>query len=1570
MADNIELFHGAGGGNKSATNTPDDLFSEDVIELALAISEGPIRGLSEGAKSFYVGGTPLMSQDGALNFQKFAIGVHPGYPEGMAKKLDLVLGGTASNSNVGVTLFSGSPVIRQTDSILRNRIDSLEVRINFSRLMRTDDKGNYKHKAVFQIEYKPASSGAWKSFYNQSQITLEGKTSGGVVKEFTVSVPRINDDYQIRVTKISPDSNEKVFVDMTFESFQMLTREPKAYPDTALIHLIGVATGQLTNVPDLLGVYDGLLVRVPTNYNPDTRTYDDTVPWNGSFKFAWTNNPAWILYEMIVNPRWGLAAHRLAVDANRFDFYLAARWCDTPVLVNDGPETRPRFTFNDIVSEPRPAMEMLNYVAGSFNAIVWDDLQGQIHLKVDKDEPAVMMFTPENVGAAGFEYTFTDIATRANDISVGFINPDLDWNEDRRRIPGVTTSEENIAQYGRIPLDFIAVGCTNAHEAITKAQVRLISALTETTMVSFTTTRQGAMLGLLDVILVADPVMGWSQSGRLTEYDSNFINFRDAIYIEEMKEYVVKLQTVEGIKEVRVLPEQIGHVYRFKLRTPLPPNIPRYTVFSLEETEGYGFAKPFRVTKVEEMDQYQFRISGIELNRNKYVQSESNTNLDEIQYSYKNPGLPGAPTNFTAESGDDHVIVDAVTGVTTTRIYTSWRRPSNIVVKSYELQYQRAGVDADWVSIPEIPGLNCYISPAEPGVAYNLRVRSISPKGTKSGWVQINAFFAVGLKVKPETVTSFTATGDLFQNILNWEFGNAPNILKVEVWGSNADDLGTASLLTDLSYPTNSWVHTGLDMGHTIYYWLRVQNTSRVFSDFTSPSRSARTVTDPDKITKLLIDQLDDSVLLPELRDRINLIDGPAELAGSVAAQLQAEARERAEAVSREIAERVNSIQAEAQKRADALLVEARTRTAALAAEALARATGITNEATTRQSGDEALAQTISTLSANTNNGIAAAIQQEAQARVDGDTATATLLTNLVATTKGQLTGLITEEQTARTDGDSALAQSILTLSAQNGNDITAAIQNEAKARVDGDTAVASQTATLVATTRNDIQALISTESTARATEDSAINTRQDALRTRVGNAESAITTLQSTTSNDSGATAQALNDIRARVGANESSISQLNYVAADSGSALARAVVQLTGRVGNAEGAITNETTLRINAVNAVASDLNAVRVRVGNSEGAINQLNYVSADSGSALARYVVSLGASNGDSSAAIANEASIRANGDSALGQRIDAVTARVGANEGSIGQLNYVSSDSGSALARSVVQLNSTVGGYSASIQNLSTTVNGLSAMQYIKLDVNGFVSGYGISSSGATSEFIVNASRFVIAIPGYEGRYPFIVGALNGTVVTAINGAVIADSTISVRSLIATSISAINANLGEITAGVARNSDWSNYINFNARPGTDDAFLVIAGGQTVFRANGTGAMARKLVTPPDIVASGNVSLNSPTIAYTTDPTVDIFTYYIDTGVFVNSSWSVATTDMYECSATISAGISSSGGCNGYSNATVVVGDGLGNSSFPVDNKIYIKFQFTAMGNNPDSARTIQIRGISWKLVRV
>lgn len=644
----IEIKGSKGGSSsQSQTVTPDNLRSKDTLEVLLALCEGPIQGLEDGARSFFVGDTVLQNTNGDYNFKTFSLSMFPGDED--PDPVYFALGGTGNNTNVNVSLASQLPVTRQTVS---GEIDFLEVRLSISRLLYSDPGGIFDTQLNFRIEYKPVSESNWKKFYGQD-LEIVGKTTSTYIKEFRQRVSRIDEPYEIRVTKLNPENvtGEYSFAkDVSWDSFQEIVSGQPEFPNTALIKLLGEASDQFSSLPQFSGIYKGMIIKVPSNYDPVTKTY--TGIWNGSFKTAWTDNPAWCLYDFVMNDRYGIKAYYQNINLDKYDVYEAAQWCDE--LVPDGKGgTHPRYTLNLYITEPRNGKELAKYIAGSFNATFFDDLNGKAYLRVDKDDSATHLFTPENVYEDGFEYSYIDMSTRYNDITVSFRNPDLDWIIDRRRVFDQALIDKN----GRIPFDFVAVGCINEQEALRRAKYKLITANTEVCLVSFTTNRLGQFVNVFDVMLIADPDMGYSITGRIKQAaeDGYSVTLRDPIYLEAGVGYDIEFVLSDGSIQLVSLTDEhaSGYVTELNFGTPIDTTrLPERTVFSLQNTTTIGVPRPFRVLSVEEVDGSpdHYKISGVNINRNKWYDSDNITDSDPIQYSVlPNPLNPPGATSVSFE---------------------------------------------------------------------------------------------------------------------------------------------------------------------------------------------------------------------------------------------------------------------------------------------------------------------------------------------------------------------------------------------------------------------------------------------------------------------------------------------------------------------------------------------------------------------------------------------------------------------------------------------------------------------------------------------------------------------------------------------------------------------------------------------------------------------------------------------------------------------------------------------------------------------------------------------------------
>lgn len=350
-----------------------------------------------------------------------------------------------------------------------------------------------------------------------SVIELKGKTTSGYTKDFVKGVPRQAQDWEIQVEKLSPDNEEFRTIVMTWESFQAVTQEARSYDNLAVARGLGQASDQFSGIPNFSGVYGCKIVRVPSNYDPITRHYDGA--WDGTWKLAHTDNPAWCLYDLLTNELYGLKYYYPQLNVDRYSFYDAAKWCDE-LVPRPGGGYQPRYTYNDKIDQPRNAIELVYHIAGIFGGVPISDLNGTVGLKLDKPGLPVQIFGPESITPEGFQYSFSDVTQRPNDITVKFLNPNLDFEEDVRQVYNQTLIDEN----GRIPDEMVALGCNDVFEAQRRAFRRLLQANTEITTVTFQTARMGLGLEIFDLIGIVDPHMNWGVSGRVKAFDPTASN--------------------------------------------------------------------------------------------------------------------------------------------------------------------------------------------------------------------------------------------------------------------------------------------------------------------------------------------------------------------------------------------------------------------------------------------------------------------------------------------------------------------------------------------------------------------------------------------------------------------------------------------------------------------------------------------------------------------------------------------------------------------------------------------------------------------------------------------------------------------------------------------------------------------------------------------------------------------------------------------------------------------------------------------------------------------------------------
>lgn len=849
------IFSGGGGASENHYEK-DSLRSNDNAEILIGLCEGPIEGLENGRRSFFVNDTPLIGTDGSENFEECTLDIKLGDAT-QDESVKFELGGVSRSK----PLNNGNlPELNSEKSITTDgsNFDYIDVRIVISSLYNQKTDGIYKANGKFKIEYMKNTDGSWKKLGNKD-IDIYGKTTSQYTRDYRIPIERSEDPnvfYTVKVTRLTPTSSSSgsgVVFELNFAQIEQVDAKTNSFPGTALAHFTVKTTDQVNNLPELYGIYKLLKIKIPSNYDPETRTYSGT--WDGTFKLAWTDNPAWCLYDLITNTTYGVNAY-YPVTPDKWDFYEAAQYCDEMVGSGNydqyGNEIKePRYTFNYIITDSQPGPQMLNYIAGTFNAMLYEDSSGCVRLAYeDNEKQAVHIFNPTNILEGGFTYNFTDPSTRYNDYTVSFVNPDLDWNTDRRRV--ITPyGDESIEEWGRIPYDYNAIGCIKESEAIRKTRFKLITSIKETMTVSFSTNRSMMGVNLFDTILICDPDMNWSQSGRIkaiTDGDGRSkIQLRDSVYLEAGFPYKFSAQTATGIFTCDLIINEYGRVYNLSLNNKLPLDVDEKAVFYITGTgEGsYGDAKPFRVVNISEGsgDSDKISVTAVEIYRNKQVEADTGIILESSDVSTR-PNYGSIPQ-----------VLDA----TFTEFFDENRLENALTI----------GVVLDWDHYPYYTGRFRVFSRPEgseddfeerelenedtiynhPAGYYEFKVLPETTLGTYPSLDKAPIFsFKISevATTPPDNVENFRAEGNVENIYLTWDSVENADWYEIRI-GENWED--NKVIATGLK--TTSFYYTEVQDGNVYKFLIKAYNIAGLSSQFVSVAYGSLTA--PKDVEKFYV---------------------------------------------------------------------------------------------------------------------------------------------------------------------------------------------------------------------------------------------------------------------------------------------------------------------------------------------------------------------------------------------------------------------------------------------------------------------------------------------------------------------------------------------------------------------------------------------------------------------------------------------------------------------------------------------------------------------------------------------
>lgn len=515
------------GGGSGGTESPDNLRSVQTARLVDLISEGPVKGLVNGLKSVYLDGVPIQNADGSSNFT----GMNFGFLDGSPGQAGLPGFEAVENERaVAVEIRTATPVIQ---TIVNASVDAVRVTISVPQLTTVDTTTGNMTGSSFSYAIDVQSNGG--GFVRQHTDTIAGKTTSNYKEAVRLKLPGTG-PWDIKVSRLSAESTSSVIVNKFFwDSFTEIQSVKLRYPNSSVGGL-QVSAEQFGRVPTRAYDLMGLIVRVPTNYDPIAGTY--TGIWDGTFKLAWTNNPAWVFFDLATHPRYGLGRYIKDQHLDKWALYQIGRYCDERVPDGLGG-TEPRFTCNLYLQTAVQARQALQDLAGLMRAIAfWGN--GQIGVVQDAPADARMLFTKANI-TGDFVYQRASGKTKYSAWTVYY----NDLSQMGRRMPVVHVARDLVKTMGVKMQSFSPIGCTSRGQALRLARwAELTQALGQT--VSFRAGAEAAGLLPGGVFKVADPSKaGKRLGGRVSAATTTVVTLDADLSLDVGETYELEVMLVD-----------------------------------------------------------------------------------------------------------------------------------------------------------------------------------------------------------------------------------------------------------------------------------------------------------------------------------------------------------------------------------------------------------------------------------------------------------------------------------------------------------------------------------------------------------------------------------------------------------------------------------------------------------------------------------------------------------------------------------------------------------------------------------------------------------------------------------------------------------------------------------------------------------------------------------------------------------------------------------------------------------------------------------------------------------------
>jgi len=993
--------------------SPDSAQSKTFIKVLYGLAEGEIEGLANGLQSIYLEETPLQNADGSLNFENVKVDFRNGtndqeYIEGFPA--------VESETAIDVELKSETPWVRAFSNL---DLDAVRLRLKWGPL-RTQNATNGDVSGV-TIEYAidlQTDGGVWTEVL---KTKISDKTSANYERAHRIDLPRADSGWLIRVRRLTPNSTSEYVSDkMYIEAVTEVIDAKLRYPNTALLGLQYDAE-TFGNVAKVAADTKGRILKVPTNYNPSTRQYVGM--WDGTFKEAYSNNPAWIYYDICTVDRYALGDRLTPLMVDKWSLYRLAQYCDELVPDGLGGE-EPRFTCNVYLQSAEGAFEILTKLAGVFRAITfWDG--NSIICDADIPQDTYFTYTRANVIDGNFEYAGTRARDRHNVVKVAWDNPANHYKTEYEFV----RDEKAIAEAGQVRiLEIDAWGCTSRGQAQRAGWWALKSEQLETRTVSFKVGLDGHIPQPGRVIDIADPLFaGRANGGRVSAISADRKSItldRDDVVAVAGDRLIINGE--DGKAQARIVQSISGRVVTV---THEFDAIATQNVWVMD-AQDLATMK-FRVISITQDESHQFSVTALQYNPAKFDAIDKGAYFDEVPISIVNPSLqdPVSDLTITSESRVDQ-------GINVATMIVSWAQAKGAV--KYQVEWRKD--DGSWIKLP-ITGNNSVEVPGIYAGQYQARVTAISAFEIASLPVYSTLTELSGKQGLPPKLAFIQATGILFGIQLNWGFP-ATGALDTAYTEIQVSPDGTSNItqLGLFAYPTTTHTIQGLQPNLTQFYRGRlIDRIGNIgsWSDWTHATTSA----DATDVLELLNNQISETQLSQDLKTKIDHIETIDAEIGPIKQDIQ-NTKDR---IAQEVIDRQNAIQ-QAKDGLSQQIID----------------------------GDEGVLEVVNTVKQSSEDGIAA-VQQDIQVVANDLSLVAEKTDGVYAQLNPPLIGsesdLIGNDQgfagtwsvqSAMIEGDLALSKRIDTTVVEV-NDLRAYARQEVEARIEGDKVTVQKIDTYIA---------------------------------------------------------------------------------------------------------------------------------------------------------------------------------------------------------------------------------------------------------------------------------------------------------------------------------------------------------------------------------------------------------------------------------------------------------------------------------------------------------------------------